>query len=79
MKFPAEKEAKITLALVTGLGTFIQSESNLCSVDACLLRVPLQTILPLKTSKDSSAYTVPVCSVAQGECAGQKPQIEDSL
>lgn len=36
-------------------------------------------ISPLNKTKDSSIDTVPVCSVAQGESASQKPQIEDSL
>ena len=58
---------------------FIQSELNLQSIDACLLQVMLQVISPPNKSKDSSAYTVPVCSVAQGERTSQKPQIEDSL
>ena len=57
----------------------IQSELNLQSVDACLLQMTLEVISPPNKSKYSSTYTVPVCSVAEGERTSQKPQIEDSL
>lgn len=56
-----------------------QSELNFPSVVARLLQMILQVFSPPNKSKDNTTNTVPVCSVAQGEGASQKPQIEDSL
>lgn len=56
-----------------------QSELNIPSVVARLLQMILQVFSPPNKSKDNTTNTVPVCSVAQGEGASQKPQIEDSL
>lgn len=68
---------KITLAgfCQPGQGMFIRSELNL----QVLMHAYCMHISPLNKTKDSSIDTVPVCSVAQGERASQKPQIEDSL
>lgn len=56
---------------------FIQSELKCWRI---LLAVDTRSdFTSKKKSKDNNIYTVPVCSVAQGERTTQKPQVEDSL
>lgn len=60
------------------MGIFTQSELNLQNGQTCLLQIATSDFISQKL-KDSSAYTLPVCRIAEGECTSQKPQIEDSL